>query len=152
MTNEEFQTLVLEQLTGLNSRMDGMQQEITGIKQEITGIKQDVTGLKQDMAGVKQEVTGIKHDVTGLNRRMDGMQHEIVELKQEMVTKSDMAENTAILRALENRTDIISAEIEGLKHATVSKAAFDRVETKIDILSHRISAQDGEIRLLKLAK
>lgn len=117
MTNEEFQTLVLEQLTGLNTRMDGMEREIAGMKQNMSGIEQDIAGIKQDM-----------------------------------VTKSDMAENTAILRALENRTDIISAEIDGLKLETVSKAAFERMETKIDILSHRISAQDGEIRLLNLAR
>lgn len=29
---------------------------------------------------------------------------------------------------------------------------LDQIETKIDILDHRVAAQDGEIKLLKLAK
>jgi hypothetical protein len=37
-------------------------------------------------------------------------------------------------------------------NTTASKDAVARIETKIDILTHRILAQDGEIQLLKQVK
>jgi hypothetical protein len=61
-------------------------------------------------------------------------------------------ENTDYIKALMHCTEELDAKFDGLLSTTASKDAIERIETKIDILSHRILAQDGEIQLLKKAK
>lgn len=63
-----------------------------------------------------------------------------------------LRENTDYIKSLLHRTEELDAKFDGVLHNTASKDAVARVETKIDILSHRIIAQDGELQLLKQVK
>ena len=100
MTNEEFQTLVLQKLENLEK----------------------------------------------METRVDGIE-------------TQLKETNGFVQALIHRTDELDAKFDGLltKTATVTaveeiKIVLARTEKKIDILSHRVAAQDGEIELLKLVK
>ncbi|MEN6566100.1 MAG: hypothetical protein ABFC57_07340 [Veillonellales bacterium] len=97
MTNEEFQKLMLEQLQGINTRLNG------------------------------------------LDNRLENVEGQL-------------GETNGIVKALMHRTEELDAKFDGLLHTTATKDAVERVETKIDILTHRVIAQDGEIQLLKKAK
>lgn len=66
--------------------------------------------------------------------------------------KEQLSETNGIVKALIHRTEELDAKYDCLLNTTASKEAIDRIETKIDILTHRILAQDGEIQLLKKVK
>ena len=80
------------------------------------------------------------------------MKDEIRTIKQEMVTKSDMEENTRILRALEHASQVNTAEMEGLKLNTATRDSIERLDAKFDVLNKRLFEQETELRLIKKAQ
>lgn len=66
--------------------------------------------------------------------------------------ESQLQETSSITKALMHRTEELSAQYDSLLNNTVTRDALARIETKVDILSHRVLAQDGEIQLLKQVK
>lgn len=66
--------------------------------------------------------------------------------------EGQLSETNEIVKALMHNTEELNAKYDGLLNITASKESIDRLETKIDILTHRVLAQDGEIQLLKKAK
>lgn len=66
--------------------------------------------------------------------------------------ESQMQETNGFVKALMHRTEEIDAKYDALLNSTVTRDALARIETKVDILSHRVLAQDGEIQLLKQVK
>ena len=90
-----------------------------------------------------------------IDKRFDSVdkRFDLVDKRFDLVDKrfnlveGQLKENTDIIHALCHRTEEIDAKYDGL--AVNVQKAFARIEAKIDILSHRISAADGEIQLLK---
>jgi predicted nucleic acid-binding Zn-ribbon protein len=66
--------------------------------------------MKIDMSSMKTDITSMKTDITS-------MKTDITSIQQDMTSiKATQGEHTQILRALEHKTDVISAEQENLKH------------------------------------
>ncbi|MDQ2087421.1 hypothetical protein RBH29_13395 [Herbivorax sp. ANBcel31] len=61
MKNEEFQKLVLEQLSGLKDDVTGLKDDVTGLKDDVTRLKGDVTGLKTRQDEIYHVVKAIEH-------------------------------------------------------------------------------------------
>ncbi|MDF2873413.1 MAG: smc 1 [Sporomusa sp.] len=104
-----------------------LQNSITAIQDEMTSMRQDLAGVKaktDELPDLKSEFISVK---TTMNSGFDGLAKKIDQL------------------ALEGQKDIIAM-------LALMDKKLERTETKIDIIDHRIAAQDGEIRLLKLAK
>lgn len=76
--------------------LNSMQEVMQSIKSDIKDMKSDIKDLKSDVEDLKSDVTGLKSDV------------ELIKITQN--------EHTQILRALEHKTDVISAEQENLRH------------------------------------
>ena len=104
--------------------------QLADIKTDVSHLKTDVAVLKTDVAGLKTDVAGLKTDVANIKGQLD--------------------ENTSILRALEHRSQVQAAETEGMKLATVSKTAFERVEAKIDRMMEIQTIQGESINILAL--
>lgn len=66
--------------------------------------------------------------------------------------EGQLSETNKIVKALMHNSEELNAKYDGLLNITAGKESIDRLETKIDILTHRVLAQDGEIQLLKKAK
>lgn len=92
--------------------------------------------ILSEMKSMKSEITSIKS--------------EMKSMKSEMVTKSDMEENTRILRALEHASQVQAAEMEGLKLTTATKESVARIEAKIDRVTEIQTVQGESINIIAL--
>lgn len=67
-----------------------------------------------------------------------------------------MKETNDFVRVLLHRTEELDAKYDSLLHTVATKdfvkATIEPLEIKIDVLTHRVLAQDGEIQLLKRVK
>ena len=70
--------------------------------------------------------------------------------------QEQMKETNDLVRALLHRTEELDAKYDSLLHSVATKDfvkdLMEPIEIKIDVLSHRVLAQDGEIQLLKRVK
>lgn len=129
MTNEEFQKLVLEKLTSLEQGQAKLEQGQANLEQRQANLEQ----------GQKILETKVDNGQSNLATRLENVEGQLME-------------TNGILKALMHNTEELNAKYDGLLNITASKESIDRLETKIDILTHRVLAQDGEIQLLKKAK
>jgi chromosome segregation ATPase len=73
--------------------------------------------LQEDMQSIKSDVTDLKSDIKDLKSDVESLKTDVKDLKSEVeLIKITQNEHTQILRALEHKTDVISAEQENLKH------------------------------------
>lgn len=101
MNNEEFQQLILQELTGINDKMSGLE---TMAYQELTGINDKVSGLE---TMVHQELTNINDKVSGLETRMGEMETRLenIENRQDEVYR--------VVRAIEHANQVGRSEMDG---------------------------------------
>ena len=128
---------------GQKQLFEGQDRLFEGQKQLFEGQDRLFEGQKQLFDGHKQLVVGQKQLFEGQKQLFDGQKSILTRLDR---VEGQLEENTAILRALEHRSQVQSAETEGLKLATASKEALARIEanmaTKDDV--HAISEQQAE--------
>ena len=128
---------------GQKQLFEGQDRLFEGQKQLFEGQDRLFEGQKQLFEGHKQLVIGQKQLFDGQKQLFDGQKSILSRLDR---VEGQLEENTAILRALEHRSQVQSAETEGLKLATASKKALARIEanmaTKDDV--HAISEQQAE--------
>ncbi len=127
------------------------EQMLKEILTEVKSMKTDMQSMKTDMQSMKTEIQTMKTDISTIQQTM-ATKEELAKVSQEMVTKSDIEENTAILRALEHASQVNAAEMEGLKLAVASKESIYRLDTKFDILNERLFEQETELRLIRKAQ
>lgn len=77
MTDEEFQTLVLEQLAKINCRLEGFVGEISSIRQELNGVKHNTSAAPT----TKDDISLINAKCDVLNSRLFKQEAELYQLK-----------------------------------------------------------------------
>lgn len=81
MENQEFMSLVLQELSKLRDGQQGLQKGLSDVREDVNSLREDmvdvrgeVTSLREDMADVKQRVTKIEiiqENVT--NKKIDAL-------------------------------------------------------------------------------
>lgn len=94
---------------------------------------------------------------SGVEEQLSGIDKRLSNVESNMATKADIEQiigeqQKDIKAMLELTNKKLDAKSDELLHNTAAKDSAERIETKIDILTHRVLAQDGEIQLLKKAK
>ncbi len=114
---------------------------------------------EQLLTEILSEIKSLKSEVTTINNRLERVEGRLERVEHQMVTKEDMEENTAILRALEHASQVNAAEMEGLKLSTASSESVDRIENALDRVGTDLSylvrkavQHDDDIRELRRAK
>lgn len=92
-------------------------------------ILQILKELKSDMTSVKSDMTSMKSDITSM--------------------KSALNEHSEILRALEHKTDVISAEQENLKH-TVAEVMGEVKSIRKDLSNLELITANNWSDIVKL--
>lgn len=81
MTNEKFQKIVLEELSGLKKDVG----ELKGLKEEVIGLKEDVgelRGLKEEVIGLKEEIVELKEKTDKMDKKIDAINEQIAWLTE----------------------------------------------------------------------
>ncbi|WP_094549558.1 hypothetical protein [Petroclostridium xylanilyticum] len=77
MTNEEFQALVLQKLSGIDQRLSDLEQTVSGIDQRLSG-------LEQTVSGIDQRLSGLEHDVKELKQTTKAIEDQVVRNSEEL--------------------------------------------------------------------
>lgn len=118
----------------LQSDVGYLKSEVGSIKENVNSLQSDVNSLKSDVSSLKSDVSSLKSDVSSMKGDISSLQSEVGAMKTEMVTKSDLAENTAILRVLEHRSQVQGAELEGLKVSAASHHAIKELDSALSVM------------------
>ena len=80
-----------------------------------------LTEMRTDIGIIKQDVAGLKQEVKSLDGRLSRVEEKVDALG---VT---VKENTEMIKALTNRTDMLDAKMDGLTLGTASTAQVQAV-------------------------
>lgn len=91
-----------------------MDKEILDILKEM---QSDMKSMQSDMKSMKSDMKSMQGDINSMQGDIKSMQGDIKLTQSDIKSiKTTQEEHTQILRALEHKTDVISAEQENLKH------------------------------------
>ena len=138
-TVDKMETKIDERFTKVDERFTKIDGRITKIDERFTKIDRRFTKLETKVDNLNNKVDYLNNKVDYLNNKVDNLQGQLQE-------------NTAILHALEHRSQVQGAETEGLKLGTATKVAVERIETKLDLLNTRLFQQETELQSIKRAK
>jgi predicted nucleic acid-binding Zn-ribbon protein len=62
VTNEEFQKLVLEKLSGIESKFDNLESEVSGLKSKIGGVETRFDGLEEQVKENTNIIKAVRHN------------------------------------------------------------------------------------------
>ncbi len=73
MTNEEFQRIVLEKLSNLES-------DVGGLKTDVGSLKSDLGSLKEGQKGIRKELRFVWDDLKRIDRRLEKQESKIKQV------------------------------------------------------------------------
>lgn len=82
MSNEEFQSLVLEELRGIRG-------DISGLKQDVSSLKEDVTNLGHRLERVENRVESVANRLVRVENKLDAV-YEQTAILTEFRTEANM--------------------------------------------------------------
>lgn len=134
-----------------------MEEILKELLSEVRSLKDGQTQIIKRLDNLESRHTALANAVDKMETKIDERFTKIDEHFATLDTKVDnlqgqLQENTTILRALEHRSQVQGAETEGLKLGTATKAAVERIETKLDLLNTRLFQQETELQLIRRAK
>jgi chromosome segregation ATPase len=111
LTNEEFQRVVLEKLTSLDT-------DINDVKSDINGMKSDINGVKSDINTVKSTIQKLEVGQEHLRKELHDVKSSVIKIEQVHGEKlsilfDGLKQHDEKLDTILNRLDIIEDKIEG---------------------------------------
>jgi multidrug efflux pump subunit AcrA (membrane-fusion protein) len=169
VTNEEFQKLVLEKLTGLGQGQAKLEQGQAKLEQRQAKLEQGQANLEQRQAKLEQGQANLEQRQAKLEQGQANLEQRQAKLEQGqriLETKVEnglsslaarlenvegqLSETNGIVKALIHNTEELNAKYDGLLNITASKEAVDRIEKKVDKLIEIQVVQGESINILAL--
>ncbi len=83
MSEQEFQNIVLKQLSDLTQGMHRLETDVSGLKTDVSGLKTNVTELKTNVIELKQDVSGLKADISALKEDSQELKRRISSIEEQ---------------------------------------------------------------------
>ncbi|OQA08405.1 MAG: hypothetical protein BWY65_01497 [Firmicutes bacterium ADurb.Bin373] len=99
MKNEEFQELVLRELTDIKDKVGGIEGRVAGIEGRVAGIEGRVAGIEGRVAGIETIQKDIQNNLNRLETRM-----ERVEVRQDEIYQ--------VVKAIEHSNQVGRSETD----------------------------------------
>ena len=149
MTNEDFQTLVINELKGIKSDIGTIKDDVSTLKSDVSTLKSDVSTLKSDVNTLKSDVNTLKSDVSTLKSDVNTLKLKVTNLEEgqarletkiEHLASEGQKDVTAMLKLIDRKIDSLA-----------SKEDVTRIENILDVLAARTTRQEAELLGLKRA-
>lgn len=132
MNNEEFQKLVLEQLSKINARLDNIEGQVK---------------KSTDFIGV------LLHRTEELNAQLHNVSANIDKLCGQGNNLETKVNNLEIkINGLETKFDALQTQVSTIQTNMATKEDITRIEYKVSVLNNRLLDQEYEIHRLKAAR
>lgn len=126
------------EIIGINKRMDSMESDISSIKETQASMESDISSIKQRQAGMESDISSIK-----------SIQESMLITQESM--KSQIEENTNILKALLHSSEVHKAGLDNLE-IQVAKIRGDIKEIRSDINFLDMNTAKNRLDIAKMKK
>ncbi|EAX46343.1 conserved hypothetical protein [Thermosinus carboxydivorans Nor1] len=131
MSNEEFQKLVLEQLSKINARLDNIEGQVKEntdfigvllhrteeMDAQLHALSSTVDKLCGQVNNLENKVNNLENKVNNLEVQFNALHAQVTDIQANMATKEDIAMLDAKFNVLNNRLTNQEVEIYRLKMA-----------------------------------
>ncbi len=145
MENQEFMSLVLQELRELKNGQQGLQKGLSDVREDVNSIRGEVASVRDDVNNVRGEVGSIREDlnnvrgeVAGIREDVSSMHGEISSLRDDMTDVKQRVTKIEIIQ--ENVTNKkIDALGEGFQGVNEKFRRLDELEEKVEDIRLTVS-------------
>jgi predicted nuclease with TOPRIM domain len=130
-----METLLLQILEGqaqINMRLDSFEKHFSAFEDRFTALEKRFGILEKRFDALEDRFDILENTVSNIAGQLD--------------------ENTQLIKAFMHRTDELDAKFEGLLHHTATRDSISSLDSKFDLLNHRLFQTENKINLLSIVK
>lgn len=92
MSNEEFQKIVVEQLSVINNELSTVRSELSTVKSELSAVRSELSAVKGQLDENTQIIKVLMHRTEELDAKFDGLLHTAAtkDAIAKLATKEDL--------------------------------------------------------------
>ena len=101
MVKKEFEEIVLEKLSNIETDVSVLKTDVSGLKDDVSVLKTDVSGLKDDVSILKHKVDVLDNRTLITDKKIDGLYEKNDEL-QDSINLNARYINQSFMKIAEN--------------------------------------------------
>lgn len=136
MSNQEFQSAVLQAFAQQNVHIDGLFQMVAQVQSDTTKVQMDVVQIQMNIVKVQTEISGLKSDVTIMKSDISSMQSEIGDLKSDIGSlKSDTSNLRSDITKMQSNIAALETNLSNFRRET-KRGFADQATMSNDIITY----------------
>ena len=145
MENQEFMSLVLQELSKLRDGQQGLQKGLSDVREDVNSLREDMVNVRGEVASVREDVNSVREDVNSVREDVTGLREDMVDIRGKVTSlREDMADVkqrvTKIEIIQENVTNKkIDALGEGFQGVNEKFRRLDELEEKVEDIRLTVS-------------
>jgi chromosome segregation ATPase len=150
MTNEEFQTLVLEKLTGLDNRLGDVENHLDNVNNRLGNVENHLSNVDNRLENVENHLGNVDNRLENVENHLGNVDNHWENVKNRLNNvEGQLSETNGIVKALIHNAEELNAKYDGLLTITASKETVKRIESIVTRWNAKAATKDdlAEIRL-----
>ena len=138
MENQEFMSLVLQELSKLRDGQQGLQKGLSDVREDVNSLREDMVDVRGEVTSLREDMNSVREDVNSLREDMVNVRGEVTSLREDMADVKQWVTKIEIIQ--ENVTNKkIDALGEGFQGVNEKFRRLDELEEKVEDIRLTVS-------------
>ena len=138
MENQEFMSLVLQELSKLRDGQQGLQKGLSDVREDVNSLREDMVDVRGEVTSLREDMNSVREDVNSLREDMVNVRGEVTSLREDMADVRQRVTKIEIIQ--ENVTNKkIDALGEGFQGVNEKFRRLDELEEKVEDIRLTVS-------------
>ncbi len=138
MENQEFMSLVLQELSKLRDGQQGLQKGLSDVREDVNSLREDMVDVRGEVTSLREDMNSVREDVNSLREDMVNVRGEVTSLREDMADVKQRVTKIEIIQ--ENVTNKkIDALGEGFQGVNEKFRRLDELEEKVEDIRLTVS-------------
>ena len=138
MENQEFMSLVLQELSKLRDGQQGLQKGLSDVREDVNSLREDMVDVRGEVTSLREDMNSVREDVNSLREDMVNVRGEVTSLREDMADVKQRVTKIEIIQ--ENVTNKkIDARGEGFQGVNEKFRRLDELEEKVEDIRLTVS-------------
>lgn len=138
MENQEFMSLVLQELSKLRDGQQGLQKGLFDVREDVNSLREDMVDVRGEVTSLREDMNSVREDVNSLREDMVNVRGEVTSLREDMADVKQRVTKIEIIQ--ENVTNKkIDALGEGVQGVNEKFRRLDELEEKVEDIRLTVS-------------
>jgi len=102
MTDRQLLELLVQKVTGIETKVAGIESKVSDIDSRVTGIETKVSDIDSRVTGIESKVATMEHDIASIKSDVSGLKRDMGQVMQAVIETNDAVKR---IEAAQSKTE-----------------------------------------------